>query len=171
MAPGPPRTAYASSWAVDTPKTKGDFFRVGGRGQPVKSQRSTHGTLERCRLPGSQMAKVELRGPPTTSNDGPTGRGPTRSPGRPPPRTPRPLRRAWRHALPPLSLAFGCNEDVTQDGAACNASVASFTKARSRVARPASVGVDPPNFVPGVATWQTKDWSLGRCIDPRKDVQ
>jgi hypothetical protein len=36
----------------------------------------------------------------------------------------------------PLSLAFGYKEVVTQYGAACNAGVANFTKARSRFAHP-----------------------------------
>jgi hypothetical protein len=36
----------------------------------------------------------------------------------------------------PLSLAVGYKEVVTQYGAACNAGVANFTKARSRSAHP-----------------------------------
>ena len=42
--------------------SKGDFLRVGARGQAAKSLLSIHGTLHRWRLPSSPMAKVDLEG-------------------------------------------------------------------------------------------------------------
>ncbi len=56
------RTFSASSCSEEavalTPKIR-DFLRVARAYRPEKSLRSTHGTFERCRLQGGQMAKVE----------------------------------------------------------------------------------------------------------------
>jgi hypothetical protein len=53
--------------------SKGDFLRVACAHRAAKSLRSTHRTLQRGRLPGSQMAKVEVEKVGVSQVGGPRG--------------------------------------------------------------------------------------------------
>jgi hypothetical protein len=72
------------------------------------------------------LAFPEVRQP--TSSGGPSGTGPRLPSGLRSSRAPRPTRRAWPYALPPLALPSGSKAIVTQEGAACNIGVASLGK-------------------------------------------
>jgi hypothetical protein len=57
------RVRYASAYdeeAVVVSSKAGDFFRIGVCERPEKSLTDIHGSLGRCVLPGTQMAKVEF---------------------------------------------------------------------------------------------------------------